>query len=235
MAIINSYPNDKNIQDKDAWIGTDSYNRQTRQYTAEAVAKYLNIKGKISIGGQMNYQFVNTPKTASGTMALVNGGGDGTPFSAIQELTISINDLEGQTVIAFMNYLVGEEILISDQADIQNFGHYRIGSYSVDPSNSNFYSLTLSYLDGNGVVTTDGYYDIVNFTLATSSAGDKTFVWPQPVAAAVWTVIHDLDKFPSVTMVLSTGQVGNGDITYINSNKLTITFAGDESGKAYLN
>ena len=235
MAIINSYPNDKNIQDKDAWIGTDSYNRQTRQYTAEAVAKYLNIKGKISIGGQMNYQFVNTPKTASGTMALVNGGGDGTPFSAIQELTISINDLEGQTVVAFMNYLVGEEILISDQADIQNFGHYRIGSYSVDPINSNFYSLTLSYLDGNGVVTTDGYYDIVNFTLATSSAGDKTFVWPQPVAAPIWTVIHDLDKFPSVTMVLSTGQVGNGDLTYINSTKLTITFAGDESGKAYLN
>ena len=235
MAIINSYPNDKDIQDRDAWIGTDSYNRQTRQYTAEAVAKYLNIKGKISIGGQMNYQFVTTPKTASGTMALVLGGGDGTPFSAIQELTISINDLEGQTVIAFMNYLVGEEILISDQADIQNFGHYRIGSYSVDPGNSSFYSLTLSYLDGNGAVTTDGYYDIVNFTLATSSAGDKTFVWPQPVAAAVWTVIHDLDKFPSVTMVLSTGQVGNGDITYINSNKLTITFAGAESGKAYLN
>jgi len=24
MAIINSYPNDINIQDKDAWIGTDS-------------------------------------------------------------------------------------------------------------------------------------------------------------------------------------------------------------------
>ena len=41
MAIINSYPKDINIQDKDAWIGTDSYNRQTRQYTAEAVAKYL--------------------------------------------------------------------------------------------------------------------------------------------------------------------------------------------------
>jgi len=235
MARISTYTRDLEVNDEDAWIGTESSNRQTRNFTAEAVAKYLNIKGKISIGGQMNYQFVGSPKTTSGTMALVNGGGDGTLFSAIQELTISINDLEGQTVVAFMNYLVGEEILISDQADIQNFGHYRIGSYSVDPGNSSFYSLTLSYLDGNGIITTNGYYDIVNFTLATSSAGDKTFVWPQPVAAPIWTVIHDLDKFPSVTMVLSTGQVGNGDITYINSNKLTITFAGDESGKAYLN
>ena len=235
MAIINSYPNDKDIQDKDAWIGTDSYNRQTRQYTAEAVAKYLNIKGKISIGGQMNYQFVSSPKTASGTMAFVNGGGDGTLFSAIQELTISINDLEGQTVIAFMSYLVGEEILISDQADIQKFGHYRIGSYTVDPLNSNFYSLTIAFLGGNGAVSTEGYYDIVNFSLATSAAGDKTFTFVQAVPAVTWNVVHTLDKFPSVTMVLSTGQVGFGDISYIDDNNLTITFAGAESGKAYLN
>ena len=235
MAIINSYPKDINIQDNDAWIGTDSYNRQTKQYTAASVAKYLNTQGKVSIGGQMNYQFISIPKNKSGTMALVLGGGDGTPFSAISELTISMNDLEGQTVVAFMNYLVGEKILISDQADIQNFGHYRIESYTVDPVNPSFYSLTVAYLAGNGAVTTEGYYDIINFSLAPSSAGDKTFTFVQSVAAATWTVVHDLDKFPSVTMVLSTGQVGYGDVTYINENNLTITFAGAESGKAYLN
>ena len=235
MARLNSYPKDIDIQDKDAWIGTDSHSRQTRQYTAEAVSKYLNIKGKVSIGGQMNYQFVDTARDKSGSMAFDAGGGDGTLFSAISELTISIRDLEGQTVTAFMNYLVGEEILISDQANIQMFGHYRIGSYVVDTVNAGFYTLTVAFLGGNGNIYKDHYYDIINFSLATSAAGDKTFEWPQSTAAAVWTVIHDLDKFPSVTMVLSTGQVGNGDVTYINSNKLTITFAGDESGKAYLN
>jgi len=235
MAIINSYPNDKDIQDKDAWIGTDSYNRQTRQYTAEAVAKYLNIKGKISIGGQMNYQFVSSPKTASGTMAFVNGGGDGTPFSAIQELTISINDLEGQTVIAFMSYLVGEEILISDQADIQNFGHYRVGSYTVDPSNSNFYLLTVASLGSNGAVATQGYYDMVNFALATSSAGDKTFTFVQAVPATTWSITHTLDKFPSISVVDSAGSVVTGASTYIDDNNITLDFSAAFAGKAYLN
>ena len=49
MAKISSYPQDINVQDTDAWIGTDSINRQTKQFSALAVAKYLNIKGKISI------------------------------------------------------------------------------------------------------------------------------------------------------------------------------------------
>jgi hypothetical protein len=83
MAIINSYPNDINIQDKDAWIGTDSQNRQTKQYTAEAIAKYLNIKGKIAIAGQMNYQFITIPSNKAGTFAFASGSGGGTAWSSL--------------------------------------------------------------------------------------------------------------------------------------------------------
>ena len=61
MAIIYSYPYDQTITDTDAWVGTDSVNRQTKQYTAKAVADYLNINGKVAIAGQMNYQFVQDP------------------------------------------------------------------------------------------------------------------------------------------------------------------------------
>ena len=49
MPIISNYPFDKNVQDNDAWIGTDASNMSTKQFTALDVAKYLNIKGKISI------------------------------------------------------------------------------------------------------------------------------------------------------------------------------------------
>ena len=78
MARISSYPFDIDIQDTDAWIGSDSISRQTKQYTAEAVAKYLNIKGKISIGGQMNYELIDAPRSKGGSIAFPNGGGDGT-------------------------------------------------------------------------------------------------------------------------------------------------------------
>ena len=150
MAIINSYPKDIDIQDKDAWIGTDSYNRQTKQYTAESVANYLNTKGKVSIAGQVNYRFISIPKNGAGTMAFTAGGGDGTLFSAITEFKISRVDLSGQVVIAYLDFLVNQDILMMSQTDKEAFGHYRISSYVVDSVDSNFYTLQLAFLAGNG-------------------------------------------------------------------------------------
>lgn len=68
-----------------------------------------------------------------------------------------------------------------------------------------------------------------------NSPSDKTFIFTQSLAANPWIINHNLNKFPSVTMVLSTGQVGMADVNYIDANNLTITFSGDESGKAYMN
>ena len=65
MARISSYPVDLTIQDTDAWIGTEASNRLTRQFTAAGLAKYLNIKGKISISAQMVFQF----KTGNGILS----------------------------------------------------------------------------------------------------------------------------------------------------------------------
>ena len=59
MARISSYPRDLDVNDGDAWIGTESSNRQTQPFTAAAVAKYLNIKGKISISAQMVLIFMS--------------------------------------------------------------------------------------------------------------------------------------------------------------------------------
>lgn len=233
MPIINSYPNDINIQDKDAWIGTDSYNRQTKQYTAEAVAKYLNIKGKVSIGGQINYKFVDTPFDGSGTMAFAAGNGDGTPFSNITEFKISKKDLSNKQVVAYVQFLVDQEILIMNQNDTESFGHYKISSYVIDPSNDQYYTLTLLFLGGNGNINIDNFYDIVNFTFA--SAADKTFVFTQTVPSATWTVQHNLEKFPSITVVDTGQSVVVGDYTYTDNNNVILNFSAQFAGKAYLN
>jgi len=233
MAIINSYPNDINIQDKDAWIGTDSQNRQTKQYTAEAIAKYLNIKGKVSIGGQINYKFVDTPFDGSGTMAFAAGNGDGTPFSNITEFKIFRNDLSGQRVVEWISYLVGDQILIASQDDVSSFGHYTVLSYTIDPNEINFYTLELAYIGSNGGIIVDNYYDIVNFSLA--GATDKTFVYTQGTPASSWTIQHNLNKFPSVTAVNANNIQGFGEVCYIDANNLIINFSAGFSGKAYLN
>ena len=66
MARISSYPRDLNITDQDAWIGTDASNRATKNFTAAAVAKYLNIKGKISISAQMIFKLVDLAAPTAG-------------------------------------------------------------------------------------------------------------------------------------------------------------------------
>lgn len=62
-----------------------------------------------------------------------------------------------------------------------------------------------------------------------------TLVWEPPHAMAVWNVPHKLGKFPSVSCVESTGRVLYGDVEYIDSDNIRITFISAVSGKAYLN
>jgi len=228
MARISSYPRDLEVNDNDAWIGTESGNRLTRNFTAKAVADYLNIKGKISISGQMVFKFSDVP-TLQGEFT---GPIDGSAISAITTMQISGTDSSGQNVVEFIQYLVNNDILISEQNELSNFGHFKITSYTA--LGNNLYTLDLTNIGGNGNLDLNKYYDFATFTIS-SGVGDKNFVFTQAVAANPWTIQHNLNKFPSCTMVLSTGQQGYGDVTFIDENNLTITFAGAESGKAYIN
>ena len=65
--------------------------------------------------------------------------------------------------------------------------------------------------------------------------GDITFTHNQGQASTTWVVIHNLGRFPSVTIVTDSNVVVIGDITYNSKNKLTIALASADSGKAYLN
>ena len=228
MARISSYPRDLEVNDNDAWIGTESSNRLTRNFTAKAVADYLNIKGKISISGQMVFKFTEDVPPLVGAFS---GPADGSALTAITTVQISGIDSSGQNTVAFMQYLVGNDILISEQNNIDEFGHFKITGYTL---NGTVYTLNLTNIGGNGNLDLNKYYDFATFTISTG-VGDKNFVFTQAVASATWTVQHNLNKFPSCTMVLGTGQQGYGDVTFIDENNLTITFASAESGKAYIN
>ena len=227
MARISSYPYDVTVQDTDAWVGSDSVSRSTKQYTAQSVADYLNIKGKISISAQMVFKYVDGNPDAGD----FSGPVDGSAMTGITTMQLSTADVSGQDVIAFMNYLVGNNILISEQNNISTFGHFLIDSYTV--STAGFYTLNLTSLGGNGNLTDLLYYDFAVFTL--SSQGAPTFIFTQAVAATVWNVSHNLVKFPSITVIDTANTVVNGEYTYIDNNNVTLKFSAAFAGKAYLN
>lgn len=57
----------------------------------------------------------------------------------------------------------------------------------------------------------------------------------QQTASASWVVIHNMNKYPSVSIVDTANDIIMGEIKYNSLNQLTITFTADISGKAYLN
>ena len=227
MARISSYPRDLDVVDNDSWIGTSVPGLQTRNFTAAAVAKYLNIKGKISISAQMVFKFTDNTPPASGQFS---GPIDGSNLAAITTVQISGIDVSGQNTVPFMDYLVGNNILISEQNAINNFGHYTIDSYTL---NGAVYTLNITNLFGNGVLDLNKFYDFAVFTL--SSQGVPTFVFEQNAPATTWNIPHNLGKFPSVSVINNNNVVINGEVTYIDNNNVQLNFSAGFSGKAYLN
>jgi hypothetical protein len=226
MARISSYPRDLEVVDNDAWVGTEASNRLTRNFTAAAVAKYLNIKGKISISAQMVFKF-SAGATNNGEFT---GPVDGSNIAAITTMQISGIDVSGQNTVEFMEYLVGNNILISEQNAISEFGHFTIDSYTINGKTA---TLNLTNLFGNGVLDINKFYDFAVFTL--SSQGVPTFVFEQNAPATTWNIQHNLGKFPSVSVVNNNDLLMNGEITYIDNNNITCNFSAAFAGKAYLN
>lgn len=60
------------------------------------------------------------------------------------------------------------------------------------------------------------------------------FVYDQVTPESIWTILHNLNKFPSVTTVDSAGEKVMGNVHYDNKNQVTISFSGAFSGQAYL-
>jgi len=228
MARISSYVFDANVTDNDAWIGTEASNRQTKQFTAAAVAKYLNIKGKISISAQMIFKLEATAVPAAGEFV---GPADGSAISSTTTMDLSITDVSGANTVAFLTYLVGNNILISEQNDIDKFGHFTIDAY-VEKT-PGVYTLTLTSLTGNGNFDVNKFYDFAVFTL--SSQGAPTFVFTQGTPATTWNIQHNLGKFPSVSVINNNDVVINGEVTYIDNNNVQLNFSAGFTGKAYLN
>lgn len=56
----------------------------------------------------------------------------------------------------------------------------------------------------------------------------------QGVSSNTWTIRHNLNFYPNVTVVNSAGTIVEGEITYTNKNSLVLNFQSAFSGNAYL-
>lgn len=72
-------------------------------------------------------------------------------------------------------------------------------------------------------------------TGSTGVGANTPYVYMQDNASKVWNINHNLNRFPSVSIVDSENRINHGDVVYVDANNITISFQMVFTGKAYLN
>ena len=108
-------------------------------------------------------------------------------------------------------------------------GHGTLYIWSQKPDES------WGWVSATDVVINDPATEEFVTSLVHDLGGDKNYVHNQTSSASVWTITHNLDKYPSIRVEDSAGNDVIGDYEYTDSNTVVLTFTGAFKGKAYLN
>lgn len=77
--------------------------------------------------------------------------------------------------------------------------------------------------------------DSFGISLADGKTEDKHFTHIQNLASDYWKITHNMNKYPSVTVLDSAGSIIICEIEYIDTNNIALIMSAPFSGVAYLN
>lgn len=158
----------------------------------------------------------------------------------------------GQSIYVQFDY---NNTALNPTLNINNTGNIPLfyNNISFSPEANTIYNFIYdgtNYVLINGVKGEDGYTPVKGVDYYTEEeqeelittivnqiniSGDASYVHDQIASSDVWTVNHNLNKHPSVTVVDTGDSVVVGEITYTSLNQVVLTFIAEFSGKAYLN
>lgn len=249
MARISTYPIDKDLVGGDKWIGTDATNnRATKNFTLSAVADWINTTASVD-SQTLRYTFqavaYNTGalKRKPGSISFDPNEGEVVPFDNVPGFVISRYSLKYASQLPakdisdfYTKVLIGSYIFLSNTDDISKYAIYVWDSATPRKTNPGFWDIGLTLVTSNGSFENNKDYFISLLTYNPSGGGgDKNFVFTQGVPSSKWVINHPLDKFPSVSVVDSSGQEVICTIDYIDVNTVEVSFNVAFSGQAFLN
>jgi hypothetical protein len=113
----------------------------------------------------------------------------------------------------------GQEITYTDPIKLHEF-------INLNDTPTTYTNHAEKYLKVNSTESGIEFEDIVQ---------DKSFIFDQGVPNTIWIINHNLNKFPSVSIVDSAKSAVAGHIKYTDLDNLTVTFNASFSGTAFLN
>ena len=256
MPKIQNIQADQSISGNDKLLGSDS-GGGTRNYVIGDVTKFFKNTNAAGIAGQFTYQYKSVAPFNAGSMRVTFSSG--LTFQNATSIKISKfihNSTESYQNI--LNILTGQQLLIVDLEDQDNYGIYGAGTLTQDTNETDFFNLDLSTpTKFNGSFTNEKFYAIIsiggggsdkhavlsftssNFASTTDENGVITHLTESINGSTMKYVDfqHDLAKRASITVAESGSpeQVAHVPVKYINDNKVRVYFTGTTSGKIYAN
>ena len=246
MARISTYVKDTNVVGADKWIGSDSQNNfQTKNFTAQDVANFINKKAAESQLLRYQYDMINPTGShprPDESITFTNGGAFIVPFSGITTFVLSAYaENQGGLLIDVSTWytapLTGSDVLITQCDDITNWAIYKWNSSAL--KTGTFYDISLTYIAGNGGLTDKKDY-FISLLQYVGSSGDKNEVSALLTGNSSYIVTHSLNKFPAVSVTLVDGSNNPTEeveckVTYIDVDRVQLDFTSNFTGKAVFN
>ena len=244
MARISTYPVDQNPEGSDVLLGTDASGGTdaTKNFRISDISLVLINDFLANNSWTFNIDEADA-EMRKAQLFFAAGGGNNTSWANITTLRSVLlmgNNTNAQPYLQYLltndpitgQPVVNNLIKISDRNDLSSFGVFTFTSLAAVAGKTDIYDIGLTFIKGAGSIQKKHVYGI---NIDPSDATDKTFEFTQGVPSTTWNIQHNLNKFPSITVIDTADTVVTGQYTYIDNNNVTLTFSAGFAGKAYLN
>lgn len=164
--------------------------------------------------------------------------------------------LESSLVVGLDNCILNGAILgyhkFSDVLSVGDKTYYCIEAIDIAGITKYDWEIGCGTLTANNILSRDVIYSSstgqkVNFKIGNKrvyitipadylkSIKNTSYIHNQASASNVWEINHNLDKYPSVSIVDSAGTWVVGDVSYTDTKNLVVSFSHPFAGKAYCN
>ena len=232
MARLNTYTTDTDVAGNDKVLGTDT-GGATKNYPLKKIGEYFANKSVITSEGELSFRHIVGLSDRLKGDFWVGDSNSVVQLSAVSRFTISKHMLEDSLDVSHMlSTIIASKFVIVEVGNPNVRGEYFVtSSYDYEPD-TNFIVVDVTAVNTNGSLTDEAYYVFSNTTTA---GADKKYTHTQSSAAATWTITHNLDKQPAVSVVDSTDNVIICEVEYTSLNQVELRFSTPYSGKAYFN
>lgn len=233
MTKISIYNIDEAVTLSDKWIGSDgNAQNRTKNFSPQKLIDFFNESGMLGVVNQVSFKYYDDYLDAR-PIGSITTEYDFAPMSSLVTVKVSERNSGTRYIADILNTFVGNTIMIANLADPNTFGIYKLTDIEQDLIETTFYNLSLELVEANGILVNTNIYGIT--TIPNNKELDKNFVHVQGSAASQWSITHNLNKYPSVSVVDSGNNTVIGDVEYASLNSVTIRFSASFSGKAFFN